>query len=135
MLIGKSVQRLAGKTNDNSDNFVRLVPHASLLSLHSSHTQAPLLFDGLQLICADGLCDKIQLLTHGLIPECHTDVRNVGPPDVITLLSLLDVARAEPGAFHLMQRRSHRTVKPPAEHKTEAGAVLSWTIKLHSVVI
>lgn len=73
----------------------------SLLSLHSSHTQTPLLLDGLQLVRADGLSDQIQLLAHGLEPERHADVRNVGAPDVVALLALVDVVGAEPRALHL----------------------------------
>lgn len=56
MLICKSVQSPDMKTG-NVVKSVCVVPHVSLLSLHSSHTQAALLLDGLQLICANGLCD------------------------------------------------------------------------------
>lgn len=73
----------------------------SLLSLHSSHTQTALLLDGLQLVRADGLRDQIQLLAHGLVAERHADVGNVGAPDVVPLLPLVDVVGPEPGALHL----------------------------------
>lgn len=74
---------------------------ASLLHPHSSHTQTAFLLNGLQLICADGLCDQIQFLTHGLVTVCHTNVRNIGAPDVIALLAFLDVMWAKPVALHL----------------------------------
>ena len=56
MLICKSEQSPDMKTG-NVVKSVCVVPHVSLLSLHSSHTQTALLLDGLQLICANGLCD------------------------------------------------------------------------------
>lgn len=87
-----------------------------LCALHRSHTQTALLLDGLQLVGADGLCDQIQLLTHGLTAVCYANVRDVSAPDVVPLLSFHGVVWTEPAALHLVQnknrgRRRHSGIK------------------------
>lgn len=63
----------------------------------------------------DGLGDQVQLLTHGLIPVRQPDVRNIGAPDVVALLPLLNVVRAQPVAFYLSRRGTMRNVDTPGE--------------------
>ena len=71
------------------------------------HSQTGLFFDGLQLVCADGLNDQVELLTHGLVSVGHADVRHVGPSDVVPFAALLPKVWAQPVALHLMDTASN----------------------------
>lgn len=87
--------------------------------MHRSHAQSALLRNGLQLVGADGLCDQVQLLAHGLVAKGHADVGDVGAPDVIALLTLFNAIRAKPGSLHL--RREAKGVKHKATDSERKG--------------
>ena len=73
-----------------------------LLILVLLHGQTGLLFDGLQLVRADGLYDQVELLTHGLVAVRHADVGHVGASDVVPFPALFHKVWAQPVALHLM---------------------------------
>lgn len=60
-----------------------------------------LLWDGLQHLTLDSLCDERQLLAQSLVAVAHTDVRHVGTADVIALGALLGIVGSQPVALHL----------------------------------
>ena len=78
-----------------------------LLILVLLHRQTCLLFDGLQLVCADGLYDQVELLAHGLVAVGHTDVRHVGASDVVPFPALFHKVWAQPVALDLMDTTSN----------------------------
>lgn len=65
------------------------------------HGQGVLLIDGIQLLCAHGVDDELELLTERLTAVRHADVRDVGATYVVALGTFLSVVGAQPVAFCL----------------------------------
>lgn len=68
-----------------------------------AHDKAYFLWDGLQHLTLDGLCDKRQLLAQGLMAVAHSDVWHIGAADVIALGTLLGIVGSQPVAFYLQR--------------------------------
>lgn len=73
----------------------------SVASWQRTHGQRVLLINSVQLFCAHGMSDEIKLLREGLAAVCHTDIRNVSAPDVVTLRTFLGITGTQPVAFGL----------------------------------
>lgn len=93
-------RRLRGGTNGERQDR-GLEPDVSASSRDGAHGERVLLVDAVQLVCAHGVGDEVKLLGERLEAVCHTDVRDVGAPDVIALRTFSIVTGAKPVALYL----------------------------------